>query len=101
LFQAELGWIGQVLVLAAAALAEVLAERFDPFRRGSNNVEEFGPRESLLHVGNLCLHDFARRYEWDENNKIIQSRHSFSPEGNIIHPQGQFVTPSQTHFAQC
>jgi hypothetical protein len=74
---------------------------FDPTRRGSNNAEEFGPRESFLHISHFRLHDFSRSHKGDENDKIIPSRHSFSPEGNIVHPQGQLVTPSQTHFAQC
>ena len=90
-----------MLILAAAALAEVPAERFDPIRRGGNDAQEFGPRKSLLYLGNLRLYDFAHSYQGDENYKIIPSRHSFSPEGNIVHPQGQLVAPSQTHLAQC
>jgi hypothetical protein len=88
-----------VLILAAAALAEVPAERFDPIRRGSKDADELRASKSLLHVNNFRFYDLARSYKGDENDKIIPSRHSFSPEGNIIHPQGQLVTLSQTNFA--
>jgi hypothetical protein len=82
-FEAQLGGVSQVLVLAAAAHAEMRADRFYPLWRGGDNAEKLGPREPLLHFSDFGLHDFAHGHERDENDKILNARHPFSPEGNV------------------
>ena len=97
MFEAQLGGVGQVLVLASAAHAEVRADRFYPLRRGGDNAEKLGPREPLLRFSEFGLHDFAHGHERDENYKILNPRHPFAPEGNIADRQGQPVAQSKTH----
>jgi hypothetical protein len=70
--ETELDRVGQVLVLAAAALAEVRAERFAPGRRGGlDDAEQFGPREALLDFRDFRFHDLARGDERNEDDKIL------------------------------
>ena len=78
-----MGGVGQVLVLAATALAEVAAERFDPLGRRGQHAEKPGPREPLLHLRNFRLHHFAHSHERNKDDKILDARHPFAPEGNI------------------
>jgi hypothetical protein len=72
-----------MLVLAAAAHAEVRTDRFYPLRRGGDHTEKLGPREPLLQFSDFGLDHFAHGHERDENDKILNARHPFSPEGNI------------------
>ena len=93
----ELGRVGQVLVLAAAALAEVAAGRFDPLRGRADHAQQPGPGESLLHLRDLRFHDFARSDERDEDDKILDARDAFAPEGNVAQSSRSTCRPSQTH----
>jgi hypothetical protein len=95
--QVELGGVGQVLILAATALAEVRAQRFDSLWRRLNYAEESGPRKPPLQFRYFCFHHFTPSYERDENDKIFHPGHPFAPEGNIANRYGQFVAQSQTH----
>jgi hypothetical protein len=87
----ELDGIGQVLILATAALAEVRAERLDPIGRGGHDPKHPGPGEALLYFRDLRFHDLARCDEGDEDDKILHAGNPFAAEGNIANRQGQLV----------
>jgi hypothetical protein len=81
-----------VLVLAAAALAEVRAERFDPVGGGGNDTKKPGPGEALLDLRDLRFHNLARGDEGNEDDKVLHPGDTFAPEGYIANRQGQLVT---------
>jgi hypothetical protein len=91
MFEAKLDGVVQVLVLAAAALAEVWAERFHPVGRGTHDTKEPGPGEALLYFRDLRFDDLARSDEGNEDDKILHPGDTFSAEGDITNRQGQLV----------
>jgi hypothetical protein len=93
----ELEGVVQVLVLAAAALAEVRAEWFDPVGGGSHDTKKPGPGEALLYFRDFSFHDLARSDKGNENDKILRPGDAFATEGNIVNRQGQLVAQSEAH----
>ena len=57
-----------MLVLAAAAIAEVPAFRGDSIRRWLDDAEQSRPSEAFFHFGNLDFDYFADLNEWDEES---------------------------------
>jgi hypothetical protein len=96
-FKLELDGISQVLILAAATLAEVRAERFDPVGRGSHNPKKPSPGEALLYFRDLRFHDLAPGDERNEDDKVLHPGDPFAAEGNIANRQGQLVAYSRAH----
>jgi hypothetical protein len=98
-FELQLGLVTQMLVLAAAALAEIRAERLDSFRRLLEYPQQPRTRKPLLYLGQFRFHQFTGRSKVKENDKIIQSRHAFATEGNVANPQSNLFRYSGTHFS--
>jgi len=96
----KLGGVSQVLILAAAARAEVSAARLDPFRGRFQHPQQPGPGIALLQLRYFRFHQFAHGYEGDENHEIFPARHTFAPEGQIADPQAQLVAQRQIHASE-
>src|SRR5688572_28474810 len=73
-FDGELGFVRDVLILAAAAIAEVLAEWLNAIGRRREDAKEFGAGETLLHLGDFKFDFFPERDEWNEDDEIVDAR---------------------------
>jgi hypothetical protein len=96
-FDAELGFVGEVLVLAAATFAEVTAPMLDAGGRGSHDAQQAGASESLFELRDLSLNDITGGDERDEHDKLIEAGDAFAAEGDILDGQGDFIIWGQTH----
>jgi hypothetical protein len=96
-FEAELGRIIQVLVLASAALSKIPAERFYPVWRRLHHAQEFCPCKVLFDFRDLGFNQFADRHPGDKEDKIIPPRHPLAAEGDVAYHQSQFVAHGWTH----
>ena len=82
--EAQLGRVVNVLILAAAAIREITAQRLDPFRRRLHNPQQPRARKTFFHLGDFRFHHLAHHHERDKDDKIFQPSHPFAAEGNII-----------------
>src|SRR6185312_15256399 len=89
---AQLRFVADVLVLAAAATAEIPARRLDALGRGHNHPRKPGPREVLFDFRDFRLHLLADKHEGDEHDKIFQARHAFTAERDVTDPQIYILT---------
>ena len=85
-----------MLILAAAAISKITAQRLDSFWRGLNDAQEPGPGETLFHLDHFGFHDFANDHKRHENNEIFEPRHAFAAECNVAYRQRQSIADSQT-----
>ena len=67
-FQSKLRGVINVLILAAAALAEVAARRFDTLRRRLHDLQKFRAGEILFDLRDFNLNDFADEHKWHEHD---------------------------------
>jgi len=94
---AQLRPVLHVLVLAAAAPAEVRARRRHTLRRRLDHPQQPGAREILLHLHQLRLDGFANERERDEHNKIIKTANAFAAERDVRNCQLDCLTNNQRH----
>ena len=73
-----------MLVLAAAAVAEIFALRLDTVFRRLDDVEEVGASETFLHLGDLGLNRLALDHQRHEHDKPIHAPDAFAAEGYIV-----------------
>ena len=71
----NLRFVGDVLVVAATAIAEVLATWFDAVGASFEHFEHLGAREGLLDGDDLNTHEFIRRCEGDEHRATFMAGH--------------------------
>jgi hypothetical protein len=71
---ADLRLVRDVLVVAAAALAEVAASRVDAVRSGLEDLDDLGPQEGLLHLRDLHAHKLLGRRQRDEDSHALMAR---------------------------
>lgn len=69
----ELGGVGDVLVLAAAAVAVEAANGLGTLRRGLKNLDDFGACEVLLGFREFDEQAFAGNAERGENDEIVDA----------------------------
>jgi hypothetical protein len=96
-FEFQLGFVGDVLILAAATIAKVTASWTDSVRRWLNQTQEPGASKALFRFSDFGFDCFADQNEWDEDNKIFNSRDAFTTECNIGNGEGQVFANSGTH----
>ena len=80
----QLRFVSDVLILAAAAIAEVLAERLNAVGRRVNDAEQFGATETFLHFGQFDFNGFAERDERNEDDEIFDARDAFTAESDVV-----------------
>src|SRR4029077_4659497 len=82
-FELQLRWVGDVLILAPAAIAEVAARGRDSVRRRLNDPAKPRATEALFCLSDFGFDHFGDLNEWDEDYKIFDSRNAFATECNI------------------
>jgi hypothetical protein len=97
-FEADLGRVGQMLILTAAANPEVRAARLDALGGSRNHAEKPGPREPLLDLSDFGLHYLAHRNERHEYYKILHARHALATESDVANGQDYLIAQCQAHF---
>jgi len=95
--EAQLRRIINVLILAAAALREVLAFRFDAFWRGGYDTRQLRPRKILFDLGDFRLNHFTDNDERHEDDEIIQPPDTFPAKGEVVDGQGDFIRQFERH----
>ena len=95
--QFELRRIGDMLILAAAAIAEVTTLGSDPLGRWLNDSQKSSAGKTFFYFRDFDLDDFADLNERNEDDKIFDSRDSFTTECDIGNSEGQVFANSGTH----
>ena len=93
----QLRWIRKVLILAAAAIAEVAATGLNALGGGLKDSDEPGAGKALFHFGDLRLDSFAAGNERNEDHKIFHSPDAFAAKSGVANRQSQFIANSWTH----
>ncbi len=91
-FDGELGGVGEVLVLAAAALAEHAAPGGDTVWRGREHGEQACAGELAVHLGDFDLHPFAWSDEGDEDYEVAHAGDALAAEGDVGDVDGGGIT---------
>jgi hypothetical protein len=94
----QLGWVGDMLVLAAATLPEVLALRLNPVWGRDNHPQETRPAKPLLHLDHLNFHGFSEMDERNEDHEILYASNAFSSEGDVANCHGQLIACNRIHW---
>ena len=89
LFQLEI--IGNMLVLATAALIEVRAGRVDPRRRRLNHCQEPAAHQIVLRAFYIGTHDLAGKNIRREHNAPIQAREAVASVHKFFNSEFGFV----------
>ena len=76
--------VSDMLILAAAAIAEIPAGRGDPVRGSLQHFEQPRAGKALLHLGDFDLHLFLWQHKRHKHDKIIHPRHAFATKSNIV-----------------
>src|SRR5271157_4400503 len=90
MLEPELFRIGNVLILASAAIAEVAAWRRDALRGRLQDTQQTRPSETGFDLGQFHFHRFAARHKGDEDHKILPATDAIAAEGNVDDGQCQF-----------
>jgi len=91
-FDAELGFVGDMLILAAAAGTEIGAGRLDALGCGLDDAHEFGAPEALFNLGQFQFDFFADENEGNEHDKFLDARDPFASEGDVADANGYFLS---------
>jgi hypothetical protein len=86
-----------VLILAAAARAEVLTFRRDALRRRRDDAQQFGAGEILFHFRDFRLDRFAGDDKRNEYDKFINASDAFTAEREIVDGQVYFIAKFERH----
>jgi hypothetical protein len=76
-FPLQLGGIGEILILAAPAFSEQLADGLDPVGTGTEHLDEVGFRISGVIAEDPRLHEFARKGVGNENDPVLMATDAF------------------------
>ena len=99
-FELQLRRVGDVLILAPAAIAEVAARGSNAVRRRLNDPPKPRATESLFCLSNFGFDHFGDLNERDEDYKIFDSRNAFTTERNVGNGEGQVFANSGTHASR-
>ena len=91
MLETQLCRVINVLVLAAAAHAEVAAFRRGALWRCCDDVQQSGARKILLHLRDFRLNGFAGDDEWYEHDQFIHAPDPFAAERDIVNRQINFI----------
>src|SRR5437870_4635595 len=83
----KLGAVGEVLVLAAAAIAEIAASGLNALGGGLKHANQPGARKSFFDFGDLRLDSFAAGDERHEDDKIFHSPNAFAAKSSVADRQ--------------
>ncbi len=98
--QPQLLRVINMLILAAAASAEITALRRNALRRRLNHAQQLRPRKILFDLGDFRFNDFASHDKRDEDDEIIHAPDAFAAEGNVEDGQGNFLACFEWHTAR-
>jgi hypothetical protein len=70
--------------LAAAAIAEILAERLNAIGRRVDEAQQFGAAETLLYFGQFDFDRLPKRDKRNKYNKILNARDAFAAKSDIM-----------------
>ena len=93
----ELIRIGDVLILTTAAIAEIPALRSDAIGRWLDDPNEPGARKAFFCFGNFSFDKFADQNKRNEDDKIFDSRDTFTTECDVGNGEGQVFANGGTH----
>ena len=79
----KLRLVGDVLILAAAAIAKITALRLDALRRGLHHAHQPRAGKILFDLGDFRFDDFAHEHERDEHNEVVQPRDALAAERDV------------------
>src|SRR5438034_6117748 len=88
-FEPELRRVIDVLILAAAALAEVTARRRNAFGRGFQDSEQPRSRKLLFHFDDFDFDIFPHHDKRDEEDEVIHARQALAAEGDVANRDGE------------
>jgi hypothetical protein len=91
LFDLELGRVIQMLVLAAAACAEIWTTWHNPVGRGFKDLHQPGASELFFDFGNLSFNDFAWNDKRDKNDQRMVACNAFTAECKVINGQAKGI----------
>jgi hypothetical protein len=91
MFNAKLGFVGDMLILAAAAPAEIRTQGLDAIGRGLKDAHEFCAGEVLFDLGQFGFNFFADEDEGNEHDKIIHPGDAFAAKSNVIDCKNYFL----------
>ncbi len=97
MLEPQLRRVINVLILAAAARAEVSAFRRDALRRRCDDAQQLGPREILFHLRDFHLDRFADDDERHKNHKIINPPHALAAEREVVDGQVDLIADLERH----
>ena len=97
MFDAKLGFVANVLVLATSTAREISARRFHAIRRGPNHPQQSSARKALFYFRDFGLNLFPYEDKRHENDKVLNSRHAFAAECYITDLQIYFLANYQIH----
>jgi hypothetical protein len=83
--------IREVLILAAAALAEKLALRYDTIRCWLQHFDEIGLTVVLVIAEDAALHELAGERERHEDDPAIDTGDTSTLVGEVIDPDVEFL----------
>jgi hypothetical protein len=66
-------FVGKVLVLASAAVAEAWAQGRDPIWRRMQDFEQIGVRTIFIVSIDACFDGFARESEWHKDDPAVDA----------------------------
>lgn len=87
MFDAKLRSVIQMLVLAAATIAEISAWRFDAVWRRLNDIQEAGAGKILFDLRDFGIDGFSQGDEGDEHDEFAQPPDPFASESDIVNAQ--------------
>ena len=76
-----------MLVLAAPAVAEILAERSDTLGGGFKDLNQPSAAKTLFHFGQFDFHRFSQSHKRDENDEISGSSDAFAAKSDVVDGQ--------------
>ena len=80
-----------MLILAPSTIAEVGAQRCDPFGRLLENSQQLAAAVPFLHLRQLDLDFFPRRDKRNKDHEITNPAHSFPTKGRIRNRDDRFL----------
>ena len=91
LFRLQLLGVGEVLILAAAALAKEGTFWSDAVWRGFEHLDEVGLAVVLVIAKDAALHELAREREGDEDDPAIDTGDSHALVGEVFDPDVELL----------
>ena len=92
MFDRKLDGVSHVLILAAAAFTEVLAERLHAIGRGPQHPNQTRAGKALFQFGDFRLDLLSHKHKRNEDDEIVQPSNSLAPERDIDNRNGDAGT---------